>query len=134
MEQRGFVNTSKEKSTVNPDVLNESEEHQHSCDEESEGHPLEVVEFVRIGIVLLAIFSNWLHLFKLYHGIDIVGLLATLIGGYPIFREAFEALLERRMTMELSMTIALSTALAIGDVFTALVIALFVLVAHHLFG
>jgi cation transport ATPase len=40
----------------------------------------------------------------------------------------------RRMTMELSMTIALVAAVAIGEFFTALVIVLFVLVAEVLEG
>jgi Cd2+/Zn2+-exporting ATPase/Cu+-exporting ATPase len=56
----------------------------------------------------------------------------TLVGGYPIFREASANILDRRMTMELSMTIALVAALAIGEVFTALVITSFVLVAEVL--
>ena len=60
--------------------------------------------------------------------------MATLIGGYPIFKEAFENILERRMTMELSMTIALVSALAIGEFFTALVITAFVLAAEILEG
>jgi cation transport ATPase len=64
----------------------------------------------------------------------VIGLAATLIGGYPIFKEAFENIIERRMTMELSMTIALVSALAIGEFFTALVIAGFVLAAEILEG
>ena len=46
----------------------------------------------------------------------------------------FEAILARRMTMELSMTIAIGAALAIGQFFTALVIILFVLIAEVLEG
>jgi heavy metal translocating P-type ATPase len=57
-----------------------------------------------------------------------------LIGGYPIFKEAFENIVERKMTMELSMTIALLSALAIGEFFTALVITGFVLAAEVLEG
>jgi Cd2+/Zn2+-exporting ATPase/Cu+-exporting ATPase len=57
-----------------------------------------------------------------------------LIGGYPIFREAFENVLERRMTMELSMTIALVAALIVGEFFTAVVIVFFVLIAEWLEG
>ena len=49
-------------------------------------------------------------------------------------KEAFENLLARRMTMELSMTIAIVAAAAIGEFFTALVIMLFVLVAEVLEG
>src|SRR5580765_4829256 len=56
------------------------------------------------------------------------GCTALLVGGYPIVEEAVGNVLERRMTMELSMTIALVAALVIGEVVTALVIAAFVLV------
>jgi P-type Cu+ transporter len=61
-----------------------------------------------------------------------IGVLCTAVGGYPIFREAIENVLERRMTMELSMAIAIVAALAIRQVFTALIITLFVLVAEVL--
>jgi cation transport ATPase len=43
-------------------------------------------------------------------------------GGYPIYHEAYENIVERRMTMELSMAIAIVAALAIRETFTALVI------------
>jgi Cd2+/Zn2+-exporting ATPase/Cu+-exporting ATPase len=62
----------------------------------------------------------------------VAGLLATGIGGWPILREALESALRRRMTMELSMTIAIAAGFAIGEPFTALVITLFVLVAEVL--
>src|SRR5208283_47015 len=65
---------------------------------------------------------------------SVVGIAATLIGGYPIFREAVENIVERKMTMELSMAIALLAALAIREFFTALVITGFVLAAEVLEG
>src|SRR5579862_4307152 len=64
----------------------------------------------------------------------IIGVICTIVGGWPIFHEAYENIVQRRMTMELSMTIALLAALAIREVFTALVITLFVLVAEILEG
>ena len=64
----------------------------------------------------------------------VFGCAALLVGGYPIFKAAFESVRTRRMTMELSMTIALVAALVIGEVFTALVITAFVLVAEVLEG
>ena len=62
------------------------------------------------------------------------GAIGLVFGGLPIFREAFHNLLERRMTMELSMTIALLAAAYIGFFFTALIITFFVLVAETLEG
>jgi len=50
----------------------------------------------------------------------------------PIFEKAAENLMARRMTMELSMTIAIVAAAAISEFFTALIITLFVLVAEIL--
>ena len=63
-----------------------------------------------------------------------LGVICTLVGGFPIFYEAYEDIFEGRMTMELSMTIALVAALVVGEFFTALVIALFVLAAEVLEG
>jgi cation transport ATPase len=45
-----------------------------------------------------------------------IGFITALIGGYPIFKEAVSSLTERRMTMELSMTIAICAALAIAKI------------------
>ena len=66
--------------------------------------------------------------------ITAIGVVCTLVGGFPIFHEAYENITQRRMTMELSMTIAIVAALAIREIFTALVITLFVLVAEILEG
>ena len=63
-----------------------------------------------------------------------IGVICTLVGGFPIFHEAYENIVQRRMTMELSMAIAIVAALAIREIFTALVITLFVLVAEILEG
>jgi len=87
---------------------------------------------IRIVLVALAATLTWLHLWQPAARVDVLAIIGLLAGGWPIWREAFEALLERRMTMELSMTIAIAAAAAIGEFFTALVIVLFVLVAEVL--
>src|ERR1700682_843835 len=63
-----------------------------------------------------------------------IGVICAFVGGFPIFHEAYENIVQRRMTMELSMAIAIVAALAIREIFTALVITLFVLVAEILEG
>jgi heavy metal translocating P-type ATPase len=97
-------------------------------------HGFAIVDLVRVLFVALAAAAVWFHWWEPFHHLSVIGLAATLIGGYPIFREAFENIVERRMTMELSMTIALVSALAIGQFFTALVITGFVLAAEILEG
>jgi len=88
----------------------------------------------RIAFVGLAAAAVWFELWEPWQRLSVIGLVGLAVGGYPIFREAWENLRERRMTMELSMVIALVAALLIGEVFTALVIAGFVLIAEVLEG
>ena len=92
------------------------------------------MDAARVLFVALAAVAVWFHLWEPFHRVSVIGLAATLIGGYPIFKEAVENIIERRMTMELSMTIALVAALAIGEFFTALVITAFVIAAEILEG
>lgn len=94
-------------------------------------HAFEWPEMVRIVLVALAAAAVW---FRLWEPVSAVGVAGLLIGGWPIFREAFENLIAKRMTMELSMSIAIVAAAAISEFFTALVITLFVLVAEVLEG
>ncbi len=97
-------------------------------------HGWNELDLFRIGFVALAAAAVWFHSWEPFQSFSLIGVMATLIGGYPIFREAIENVLERRMTMELSMTIALLAALFIRQFFTALIITLFVLVAEVLEG
>src|SRR5204863_6591131 len=97
-------------------------------------HDDPAAEYLRLGLMAIVIVASltgwWKHLMSR----DWLAFAATLIGGYPIFQEAWENLRKRRMTMELSMTIALVAALCIGQFLTALVIAFFVLFAELLEG
>ena len=95
---------------------------------------LEWLDVARVGFVALAAAAVWFRLWEPFPRVSIIGLAATLVGGYPIFKEAAENVLKRKMTMELSMTIALVAALLIGEFFTALVIMGFVLAAEILEG
>jgi len=97
-------------------------------------HGFQWVELIRIAFVALAAVAVWFRVWEPFPHFSIIGIAATLVGGYPIFKEAFENIVERKMTMELSMTIALLSALAIGEFFTALVITAFVLAAEVLEG
>jgi heavy metal translocating P-type ATPase len=90
------------------------------------------VELARIIFVAFACAAVWFRVWEPFQNVSIIGLVGALVGIFPILEEAFEAILERRMTMELSMTIAVGAALAIGEFFTGLVIILFVLIAEVL--
>ena len=89
-------------------------------------------DLARIGGVALAAVAVWFRLWEPLPRVSLIGFIGMLFGGWPIFHEAWRHLRERRMTMELSMTVALGAALAIGEFFTALIITTFVLVAEVL--
>jgi len=108
----------------------EHEDHEHDDHE----HPFEWPEMIRIVLVGLAAAAVWFRLWEPVSTVSIVGVAGLLIGGWPIFKEALENLIAKRMTMELSMSIAIVAAAAISEFFTALVITLFVLVAEVLEG
>jgi cation transport ATPase len=119
-------------STAQPAVPDHSSriDHPNHDDPSHEHGGFEWSDLVRVLFVALAAAAVWFHLWEPFHRVSVIGLAAALIGGYPIFKEAWENIIERRMTMELSMTIALVAALAIGEFFTALVITGFVLEAN----
>ena len=114
-------------------ALEEPAEH-HDHDQDEDKHGFAWQDLARIILVALAAVAVWFRVWEPLGHFSIIGIAATLIGGYPIFKEAVENIFEGRMTMELSMTIALVAALVVGEFFTALVIALFVLAAEVLEG
>jgi Cd2+/Zn2+-exporting ATPase/Cu+-exporting ATPase len=90
------------------------------------------VASLRLLGIALAIGLTWLHLVSEPWLERTIAVVAVVTCGYPILAEALSALWRRRMSMELSMVIALLAALAIGEVLTALVIVFFVLVAEEI--
>ncbi len=113
---------------------NHGHDHDHDDDAHDHEHPFEWPEAIRIGFVAITAALVWFRLWEPLEAISLIGVVGLLVGGWPILKEAYENILQRRMTMELSMTIAIAAAAAIGEFFTALIITLFVLVAEVLEG
>jgi heavy metal translocating P-type ATPase len=116
-----------------------SHDHQHDHDDhehDGHGHDHETGagEYIRLGLMGVVVVASLTGWWRPFMGRDWLAFVGTVVGGFPIYKEAWENLLKRRMTMELSMTIALLSALAIGQFFTAIVIAFFVLFAELLEG
>ena len=103
-------------------------------DDHAHANPLAWQEMARVLFVASAAVAMWFVGRSPNPYIIAVGVICTVVGGFPIFHEAYENIIQRRMTMELSMAIAIIAALAIRELFTALVITLFVLVAEILEG
>jgi heavy metal translocating P-type ATPase len=106
----------------------------HNHDGHDHDHETGIGEYVRLGLMGVIVIASLTGWWRPFMDRDWLAFAGTVIGGFPIYKEAWENLLKRRMTMELSMTIALLSALAIGQFFTAIVIAVFVLFAELLEG
>ncbi len=104
-------------------------DHAHDHD-----HAFEWPDAARILLVAAAAAAVWFRVWEPFQRVSVIGVLGLVVGGWPIWKEAFDNVGERRMTMELSMTIAIAAAAAIGQLFTALVITCFVLAAELLEG
>ena len=102
--------------------------------DDDHGHALSWRDINRVVFVAAAAGAMWFLGRSPNPYIIAIGVICTVVGGFPIFHEAYENITQRRMTMELSMAIAIVAALAIRELFTALVITLFVLVAEILEG
>jgi len=102
--------------------------------EHEESHALNWRELGRVLFVAVAAGSMWFLRGSSIPYLSVIGAICALAGGFPIYHEAYENIVQRRMTIELSMAIAIVAALAIRETFTALVITLFVLAAEILEG
>jgi Cu+-exporting ATPase len=128
MDQRERI----ESPTVVPQA--QAETFASAAEEHEPDHLLSRLEAARIILVAMSAAAVWFHVWEPLPRVSLIGILGVLIGGWPIFKEAAENAAARRMTMELSMSIAIIAAAGISQFFTALIITLFVLVAEVLEG
>lgn len=94
--------------------------------------PFEPLAIARIVTAALAALLLWFGWDLPMRGVSPLGVAALAFCGWPVLREAIANLADRRMTMELSMTIAIVAAASIGEFFTAIVVLGFVLLAEEL--
>ncbi len=104
----------------------------HPRDDVHQHAPFEPLAVARIAVAALGAAAVWFRVYEPIPQVSVIGLLALAFSVWPVLREALANLLARRMTMELSMLIAIAAAAAIAEIFTALVVTLFVLVAEEL--
>lgn len=89
-------------------------------------------DLLRTAVVALCALATIAGLTRPWPDIPLVAVLGLVIGCWPIASEAWADMRRRRMSMELSMLIAIIAAAAIGEWVTALVITTFVLAAEIL--
>jgi P-type Cu+ transporter len=129
----GRIELSESNATISAAVHPENTPHQHSG-REGDHESFDRRELYRVLFVAAAAVAIWFLRGGHDPYVTAAGVICTIVGGFPILHEAYENIVQCRMTMELSMTIAIAAALVIGEIFTALIVTLFVLVAEILEG
>jgi Cu+-exporting ATPase len=81
-----------------------------------------------VGVLLLL---NWLGIFRTLFGID-TAVFITLLAGYKTFHNSISALLERRISADIALCIAVIAALAVGQYLAAAEAMFIVLVGEGL--
>src|SRR5215467_5399648 len=81
-----------------------------------------------VGVLLLL---NWLGIFQTIFGLD-TAIIITLLAGYKTFHNSVSALLERRISADIALCIAVIAALAVGQYLAAAEAMFIVLVGEGL--
>ncbi|MDQ6706219.1 MAG: hypothetical protein M3Z85_09640, partial [Acidobacteriota bacterium] len=81
-----------------------------------------------VGILLLL---NWLGIFKTILGID-TAVIITLLAGYKTFYNSISALLEKRISADVALCVAVIAALAVGEYLAAAEAMFIILVGEGL--
>jgi cation transport ATPase len=100
------------------DDKHDHEHHSHHQDHDADhdhehhdhDHETGTAEYVRLGLMGIIVVASLTGWWRPFMARDWIAFAGTVLGGVPIYKEAWENLLKRRMTMELSMTIALLSA------------------------
>ena len=89
-------------------------------------------DLVRLSIMAVAAVSSGLGVWRNLLPIDAVAIAATLLGGYPVYKETFLALRHGHVTMEVSMAVAIFASLLVGQYTVSVVITFFVLLSEYI--
>ncbi|HEX7323810.1 MAG TPA: cation-translocating P-type ATPase [Rhodanobacteraceae bacterium] len=123
------MNPSRKSGRATPECVPPVE---RAADAEAGSGVVKPLEIARIVFVAIAAVLVELRVWEPFSAFSVIGVVGVIVGGWPMFKEIAQSAIARRMTMELSMSIAIVAAAAVGQFFTALIITLFVLVAEIL--
>ncbi len=90
------------------------------------------VEVIRLFLVLVAALVSFSGILKAFLPIDIVAIVATIVGGYPVYKETVDSLSHGRVNMEVSMAVAIVASLSLGQFTVSVVVTFFVLLSEYI--
>ena len=89
-------------------------------------------DLLRLSIMAAAAVSSGIGISLKIIPFDFVAIAATLLGGYPVYKETFQALRHGHINMEVSMTVAIFASLLVGQFTVSVVITFFVLLSEYI--
>src|SRR3989441_6062370 len=89
-------------------------------------------DVVRLSIMAVAAISSWSGILGQLLPVDVVAIAATLLGGYPVYRETLRALRHGHINMEVSMAVAIFASLIVRQFTVSVVITLFALLSEYI--
>src|SRR5713101_6653631 len=89
-------------------------------------------DVVRLSIMAVAAVSSWSGIWGQFLPVDVVAIAATLLGGYPVYKETLRALRHGRINMEVSMAVAIFASLIVRQFTVSVVIAFFALLSEYI--
>src|SRR5436853_7146938 len=66
---------------------------------------------IRLSLMGIAALFSYLGFWRGFSPVDFVAIVATLIGGYPVFVETFHSIRQRSINLEGPMTVAMAASL-----------------------
>src|SRR5579875_1938583 len=110
---------------------NEKKEVEVEEGESEESNARQLTRLVLVGIAsgLSAYGTNFLHTLFPY---ALIAIAVVLIGGYPVFKETILSLRRFRISMEVSMAVAIIASLLVGQFAVSVLITFFVLLSEYI--
>ncbi len=89
-------------------------------------------DLLRLVVMAVAAVSSGLGVWRQLLPVDVVAIAATLLGGYPVYKETFHAVRHGHINMEVSMAVAIFASLLVGQFTVSVVVTFFVLLSEYI--
>ena len=89
-------------------------------------------DLVRLSVMAVAAVVCGIGSYLKILPFDILAIAATLVGGYPVYKETLQSLRHGHVNMEVSMTVAIFECLILGQFTVSVVITFFVLLSEYI--
>src|SRR3989449_4451438 len=89
-------------------------------------------DVVSLSVIALAAVSSGSGIWGQFLPVDVVAIAATLLGGYPVYKETLRALRHGHVNMEVSMAVAIFASLIVRQFTVSAVVNFFVLLSEYI--